>query len=276
MNAGRDVERLLSDWLIEEAPSGAPDRIVLAASDRIDRTKQRRFGAAWRTGLMRINWQLATAAVVGLLVIVLGAAWITRPSGGVGGPAATPSPSPTAAPTSGAASPSPTLPPLTAADLDTTFTSPLHGYAARYPGAWTATPATQTWVCGIRNNWGSGINDELSLAGVARFSGASQKLAEGQTADEWISVSTGNPDPSKVPTIDIGGHQGHIDADGVTAFAGTIAPGGVMYDVVVVVDGRGYNFNMDGLVDRASFEAMLASVTFDPASVADATPVPCP
>ena len=28
MNAGPDVERLLSDWLVEEAPRGAPDRIA--------------------------------------------------------------------------------------------------------------------------------------------------------------------------------------------------------------------------------------------------------
>lgn len=225
---------------------------------------------------MRINWQLATAAVVGLLVIVLGAAWVTRPSGGVGGPAATPSPTPTAQPTSGAASPQVTPVPIIAADLTAAYTSPLHGYAVRYPSAWAATPATLTWVCGIRNNWGSGINDELSLAGVVRFSGASQKLAEGQTADEWISVSTGNPDSSTIPTIDVGGHQGFIDADGVTAFAGTIAPGAVMYDVVVVVDGRGYNFNMDGIVNRSSLEAMLATVTFDPASAVDAAQVSCP
>ena len=49
-----------------------------------------------------------------------------------------------------------------------------------------------------------------------------------------------------------------------------------MYDVVVVVDGRGYNFNIDRLVDRASFEAMLATVTFDAASAADAPQVSCP
>ena len=158
--------------------AGAPDRVVLAASDRIDHTKQRRFGAAWRTGFMRINWQLATAAVVGVLLIVLGAAWMTRPSGGVGGPAATPSPSPTAVRARAGRTRAENLFPITAADLTATFTSPLHGFAVRYPNAWTVTPATLTWICGMRNDWGSSINDELTMAGVARFSGASQRLAE--------------------------------------------------------------------------------------------------
>ncbi|HEY8168547.1 MAG TPA: hypothetical protein VIF84_07525 [Candidatus Limnocylindrales bacterium] len=280
MNAERDVERLLSDWLVEEAPSGAPDRIVLAASDRIDHTKQRRLGAAWRSGLMRVNWQLATAAVVGVLIIVLGAAWMMRPSGGVGGPVATPSPTPTAASSSSAVSPSATAANLTGADLTANFTSTLHGYSVRYPDAWTVTPATETWVAGVRNAWGSGMNDELSLPDVARFSGASQRLAEGQTAEEWLRLSTGYEDPSVMPTIDIGDQQGFIDADGTAVPSGitpgSVASGGVMYDVVVVVDGRGYNFNMDGVVDRSSFEAMLASVTFDAGSAVDATPTPSP
>jgi hypothetical protein len=45
MNAGPDVERLLSDWLMEEAPARAPDRLLLVASDRLDHTRQR---ARWR------------------------------------------------------------------------------------------------------------------------------------------------------------------------------------------------------------------------------------
>jgi hypothetical protein len=69
MNAGRDVERLLSDWLVEEAPSGAPDRIVLTASDRIAHTKQRRFRVAWRFPTMNAPLRVAAAAVIGVLLI---------------------------------------------------------------------------------------------------------------------------------------------------------------------------------------------------------------
>ena len=48
MNAGPDVEPLLSDWLDEEAPARAPDRILLTAADRLDHTRQWRFGVTWR------------------------------------------------------------------------------------------------------------------------------------------------------------------------------------------------------------------------------------
>ena len=99
MNAGPDVERRISDWLAEEVPTRAPDRILPAAFERTRHARQRRFGAAWRTISMNRTWQLATAAVVGLLIIGLGA--VLRSAGrqsSVGGaPASTPSPSPTPA-----------------------------------------------------------------------------------------------------------------------------------------------------------------------------------
>ena len=96
MNAGPDVERRISSWLAEEVPTRAPDRILPAAFERTRHTHQRRFGAAWRSITMNRTWQLATAAVVGVLIIGLGAVWIGG-SGGVGGPSG-PTPSPTPAP----------------------------------------------------------------------------------------------------------------------------------------------------------------------------------
>ena len=95
MNAGPDVERLLSDWLVEEAPAGAPDRMVLAATDRIDHTMQRRFGAARRHLPMNPPVRVAAAAVLG--VLLLGGAYFLGGGGGpdIGAPA-TPRPSPTA------------------------------------------------------------------------------------------------------------------------------------------------------------------------------------
>lgn len=101
MNAGPDVERRISDWLAEEVPTRAPDRILPAAFDRTRHTRQRRFGAAWRLNAMNANmWRIAAAAVIGLLVIGAGAVFLGRATpGGVGAPGATPTPSPTAAAT---------------------------------------------------------------------------------------------------------------------------------------------------------------------------------
>jgi hypothetical protein len=99
MNAGRDVEPLISGWLSEEAPEHAPDRILTSAGRIIDRTRQRRPGAAWKEPTMTSTARLLGAAAV-LIVAVAGAAWIGRSTAGVGGPSSTqssasPAPTPT-------------------------------------------------------------------------------------------------------------------------------------------------------------------------------------
>lgn len=77
MNAGRDVERLIAGWLADEAASRAPDRVLDAARVTIDRTRQRRWVAAWREPMF-IN-PLRAAVLAGVLVIALvGGAFVGR------------------------------------------------------------------------------------------------------------------------------------------------------------------------------------------------------
>jgi hypothetical protein len=104
MNAGRDVERLIADWFVEEAVLRAPDRVLEATGRVVDRTKQRRFGVAWRSRLMSTPLRLAAAAVVGVLMVG-GAIVVLRPDvEGVGGPSPTPAPTlPSAEPTAAGA-----------------------------------------------------------------------------------------------------------------------------------------------------------------------------
>jgi hypothetical protein len=92
MNAGRDVERLIANWLAEEAPGRAPDRVLAAAGTRIDRTNQRRYAALrdlpipWRPKTM--FERLAVAAVVAVVAIgalTLGASLLLGPSGPAAG-----------------------------------------------------------------------------------------------------------------------------------------------------------------------------------------------
>ena len=94
MNAGPDVERLISSWLHEEAPGRAPDRILEAAGRTIDRTHQRRFAAGRRDSMFGLRG-LAAAAAIGALVVA-GAFYVTRPSLG---PGDQPTPSISIAPT---------------------------------------------------------------------------------------------------------------------------------------------------------------------------------
>jgi hypothetical protein len=271
MTDDRSLERAARSF-IEAGPTQAPDRAVEAALLRVQTTKQERdWHVPWRTPSMTPTTRLL-AGIAAIAVILAGGLLLFRPgsdiqTGGPGpsvpgpngslGPSAAPSGSPM-----GAQVPS----------LTETFVSTRHGFSVHYPAGWTVTNATVAWAPGGSNVWNSGINDELSNVGVARFSGASQALGAGQTGEQWITAYAGGGDPTTWPAVDIGGQAGKIDYDGGPAAGGTVAPGGVMFDAVVVVGGRAYNFNMDGQVDRPTFEAFLATVTFDPASATQPVP----
>jgi hypothetical protein len=99
MNAGRDVERLIADWLVEEAVAPAPDRVLDSARWAVMQTRQRRFGVA--LGDVMSLTIVRAAAVAAVLVLAIGGAlWALGPAlSGPGGP--TPAPSPTFAATSG-------------------------------------------------------------------------------------------------------------------------------------------------------------------------------
>lgn len=88
MNAGRDVERLISAWLTGEAPDRSRDRVLTAVHQAVDRMPQRRFGAAWRDPMYISPTRLAVMAAA-LVVAVVGGAVLGRMTapGGSGGPA---------------------------------------------------------------------------------------------------------------------------------------------------------------------------------------------
>ena len=95
MTGARDVERLITDWLIEEAVAPAPNRILDAARVAVMQTRQRRFpvaiGDVMNPSIARL------AAIAAALVIAIGGAlWALRPPLlSPGGP--TPAPTPTLA-----------------------------------------------------------------------------------------------------------------------------------------------------------------------------------
>jgi len=253
MTDDRSLERAARSWL-EEGPTQAPDRAVEAALLQIQTTRQERdVTIPWRVSPMFPLRGLAAAAVIGVLAIG-GLIVIVRPGSNVGA-TRSPAPSATSSPSGPAASGGAAIGPLSK-----TFTSQLYGYQVRYPADWSTIAATASWSAGKTNNWGSGLNDEIR-GSTARFSGASMRLGAGQTADAWLRAYGAGSDPSTWPTITIDGIVGRIDADGVPAAGGTISPGGRMFDAVAVDGPYAFNFNMDGNVDRATFEAFLATVT---------------
>jgi hypothetical protein len=253
------LERAARSW-IEVGPTAAPPHVVDAALALIDDTPQERDWFPWRLPHMMSIARVAALVAIG--AVILAGAFALGGVGGRGGPVA-----PTLAPSSlPAASPS-TASSSGVPSFAQTFTSTVYGYAVGLPKGWAVDRAKTVWIAGAINNWGSGYNDELTQVGVRRFSAASMPLADGQTADAWLTGYAAGADRASWPTLTIGGQTGYLTADGVPAAGGTVAPGGRFFDAVVVSRGRAYNINMDGNVDRATFDAFVATIVLDPGSV---------
>ena len=167
----------------------------------------------------------------------------------------------------------PTANPSSRADqaLAATFTSPTMGYSVRYPAGWTITPASQRWPLRHTSFWDTPDGDRLEGHAVG-FRGTSQALAAGQSSGAWLSDYIMSSMPcGTAEQVPVGDQTGTVDLNDCPA-QGRL--GGRVDDVAVVVGGRGYNFTMEGQVDRTFWLAMLAAVTFTPQTAIDATPAP--
>jgi hypothetical protein len=96
MSTDRDVERIVRSWL-DEGVNVLPDRVLDFVLDQVPATPQRR--ASWlarRFPIMTNAMRIAVAAVAVIVIAILGVSLLYK--GGVGGPSATATPSPTASP----------------------------------------------------------------------------------------------------------------------------------------------------------------------------------
>jgi hypothetical protein len=268
MNAGRDVERLIADWFVEEAVLRAPDRVLTDAGRAIDRTKQRRLHAAGRTIQMPVSPRLATAAVLGVLVVG-GALLAMRPSL----VSVATSPSPLVSPTAPSSpTPQPTASPPVASDAfvipamtERTTPGP-DGISIGYPTGWVVEEDGVRW-------WLNGEPDSQLLIG---FYVDSSKLEVSETADEWVADSAAEESegismtcPAPGPTEIMIGSEGRrgIVLSSDCRYGGM----GHHFRAVLVEGDRGYSFHMDTTRGngRAWFEALLANVTFEEAASED-------
>ena len=266
MTTDRDFNGIAMAWLAD-GPEELSDRVIDAAVDEIHQTRQRRAARLpWRLPTMTALTRVAALVAVGALILA-GIAVVG--SGGRNGPSLTQSFAPSAAAVA------PSLSTTGLPVLDTQFMSPRNGYSVKYPAGWTISPATQSWQRGKEIRWGDPTLDAIQT-GDARFVAAGQTLAPGQTAAQWMKVyclgarkDTGqcNTVPASWKPIKIAGSDAYIDLDGVAADPGTIAPGGRIFDAVVINANTAWAFTLDGYVDRAMFDAFLATVSLRPASL---------
>jgi hypothetical protein len=277
MNAGPDVLRQISEWLDEEAPARAPDRILTSTALVIDHTKQRRaWRTPWRSLTMNRTAQLLGAAAAVVVVVVAGIALLGRSPSNVSGPAA-PTPSPSQASVS---SQSPSIAPI---GKLIPFTSDIYGYSIDYPEKWVVRKATRVL---------SGPEPPLDTsAGVDHFTlpldryGESQggphgtivigsaEVAPGTTLETWTSAAA-TALCGAVPTpedIEIDGESGSLltipSCNGLVYAIWATALHGTSGFYVVFFDDPGTEAS-----DRANFEEILATFTF-PRSL-PATPAP--
>ncbi|MFL5718124.1 MAG: hypothetical protein ACJ77V_11155 [Chloroflexota bacterium] len=262
MTTDSDFDRITMAWLAE-GPEELPDRVIDAAVDQIHLIRQRRgTRPPWRLPTMTMPARLAALIAVGALLLAGVAV--------VGGGRTAPTPTRSATPSAAAIAPPAGLP-----VFDTSFISPRHGYGIRHPAGWTVLPATQSWQPGTTIRWGDSTLDAVQTTD-ARFAGAGQRLATGETAAQWFKAYCLGTDKDagqcdSVPTswepVKIAGSDGYIDLDGVDAWPGTIAPGGKVFDAVIVNGTTAWAFTLDGDVDRATFDAFLDKISLFPASL---------
>jgi hypothetical protein len=159
---------------------------------------------------------------------------------------------------------SPALP-----QLATAFVSPWYGYSVRYPMTWTTTDGKGPWPPGkvLRHDDPRlDVIEGSTDAGQVRFVAASQPVPAGTSArgfgnaENSFSCPPGDALP-KALTID--GAPAFVTLDGCPSEGGL---GGLIWDVVVISGGRGYDFTIDGALESPDAAAWLASIQLHPSS----------
>ena len=304
MNAGPDVERRISDYLAEQTPTRAPDRILPATFERTRHARQRRFGAAWRSISMNRTWQLATAAVVGILLIGAGAAWIGGSQGGVGGgPPASPTPTPQVLSEAGGtlepgrryAFPSKATNPVISFTVPAGWTGSSTGVAKDYGDSGPVAPFLFAWP--FDHGFKDPCTDHTPVSPPS-----------GSGAAGLLGVIAGQPgiDAGPITDVTVGGHDGKYidytvtvdpatctgDAEGggfwiwgncpepVTIGCESVGTGDRRYGVSKNDPERAYAVDVDGKTvtfftnqpadvlpaDRQEFQQVLDSIEFGPAN----------
>jgi hypothetical protein len=82
MNGNTDFDRMAQSWL-QDGPTEMPDRSLQAALDEVHVTSQQRFALLEGQPMNGNTWQVAAAAVIGLVIIV-GITFLGWRQGGVG------------------------------------------------------------------------------------------------------------------------------------------------------------------------------------------------
>lgn len=273
MSTRRDFDRTTQAWLAE-GPSELADRVLDAALHEVHSTHQRRllWGLPWRTPAMNTPQRVAAGVAIVAVIGFAALSFLGRGPGYGAGPTPSPtlSPSPiaTVAPSPGLA----TMPPLSA-----TFVSPWYGYQVKYPVGWQTTPGQGPWPVGLNLEHLDPHLDEIRgpIGGrMARIVGASVALPAGMGLEGFRAFAS--PQASVCKSVDplaeplrVDGVAATISLNGCTSLSEL---NGLIWDVVLVTGGRGYDFTLDGFLTAAEAQAWLDGITLEPATAPPPSP----
>jgi hypothetical protein len=175
-------------------------------------------------------------------------------------------------------SPTPSGSPLPIPSLTETFVSPRNGFSVSYPAGWSIRPATESWPSDMFLPLGNPAFDQLQRPGEAELNVASQPLAAGQTEADWLAAffhpfqgaAPCGTVPADSPRLPIDGRIGYLVNAGCPMPADrSFSVPDLQYRAIVIADGRVYDIRLDGNVDRAYFDAIVATIRLDPSSALD-------
>jgi hypothetical protein len=153
--------------------------------------------------------------------------------------------------------------------LAATFVSPWYGYSVRYPIAWTTTDGKGPWPPEqvLRHDDPRlDVIEGSTEAGQVRFVAASQPVPAGTTVRQFGSTENpfSCPPGDQLPkALSVDGAPASVTLNGCPSEGGL---GGLIWDVVVISGGRGYDFTIDGALESPDAAAWLASIRLHPTS----------
>ncbi|MCI0344991.1 MAG: hypothetical protein L0221_06020 [Chloroflexi bacterium] len=278
MSTNSNFDRISEAWLAE-GPTQLADRVFDAALDEVHLTRQRRrLPVLWRITPMPVQVRLAAAAVIGVLLV--GIVYLNLPGRNDVGGAPSPTPSPSAS----------TTPDLLDVSTWTTFTSSRYGFSARYPATFEAVPSYIPWRI---PNFTGNMFDGFNSAGVVKWLfGASMALPAGMTQEAWLDAYRRDIVEDESPLEPEACFEPRESWTPVTidGRAAELRVGCQTLEAYLFVDDRVYLFGASaydsavpstaelGVPDefRDLLERWLTTITLDPASAADQSPVPSP
>jgi hypothetical protein len=278
MTVDQDPDATFASWL-DEGPTELPSEVRRAILVALPTTRQSRRDllAPWRFTRMNVFGRIPAMAIAILVAVSGGAFLLGRQVGGPGGPEPSATPTPTF---TQEASAGPAATPPSTADW-TAFTSPRLGIRFKVPPGWTMTPATVPWIWRQQDPGPpDGASDTAVGPSQEALVASSERLPEGMSESEWwadyTSGTPGGPafcfpttrDGYRILTHDVGGAFAYVHG-GVAGCNFT--------EAIVLVGGRAYQLTAyanihaatNGVFDEGTFEAWLATVSFDPASAND-------